>query len=104
MIESAPVPDAPAPSQPPLTRNEGLKSTHALLGGTIASTLADPTADHFTQDDYEFLKFHGVYRQDDRDARKTGKAYIMMVRTKFPGGAINAEQYLACDALATQFG
>jgi len=101
MIESAP---SATPAQPPLTRNEGLKSGQALLAGSIASTLSDAAADHFTQDDYEFLKFHGVYQQDDRDARKTGKAYIMMVRTKFPGGAINAEQYLGCDRLATEYG
>lgn len=104
MIPSVPSPVDDSPVQPPLTRNEGLKSNNALLGGTIASTLASAGEDHFTQDDYEFLKFHGVYQQDDRDTRKTGKAYIMMVRTKFPGGAINAEQYLACDALATNFG
>ena len=42
-----------------LTRNEGLKETYPLLTGTIAETLADPAADHFTADDYEFLKFHG---------------------------------------------
>ena len=100
MIENAPS-AAPAP---PLSRNEGLKTAHALLGGTIASTLADASLDHFTQDDYEFLKFHGVYQQDDRDTRKAGKHYIMMVRTKFPGGTINAGQYLACDRLATDYG
>lgn len=97
-------PPAGVAAVPPFTRNEGLKSGQALLGGSIASTLADPTADHFSQDDYEFLKFHGVYQQDDRDARKSGKQYIMMVRTKFPGGAITAEQYLACDQLSTEFG
>src|ERR1051325_2521035 len=87
-----------------LTRNEGLKENNPLLAGTIAQTLADPTAEKFTEDDYEFLKFHGIYQQDDRDKRKTGKQYILMVRTKFPGGVLSAPQYVACDQLATEFG
>jgi len=86
-----------------LTRNEGLKETSPTLMGTIAQTLADPMVDHFSDDDYEFLKFHGIYQGDDRDKRKTGKQYILMVRTKFPGGVLSAQQYLACDRLATQY-
>jgi len=86
-----------------LTRNEGLKSSHPHLAGNIAQTLADPALNSFTQDDYEFLKFHGVYQQDDRDKRKVGKQFIFMVRTKFPGGTLNAEQYLACDHLASTY-
>jgi sulfite reductase (NADPH) hemoprotein beta-component len=86
-----------------LTRNEGLKETHPLLAGTIAETLADPAVEHFTADDYEFLKFHGIYQQDDRDQRKAGKHYILMVRTKFPGGVLSAQQYVLCDQLATQY-
>src|SRR6267142_4215414 len=86
-----------------LTRNEGLKETHPLLAGTIAETLADSTAERFTDDDYEFLKFHGIYQQDDRDQRKAGKHYIMMVRTKFPGGVLSAQQYLVCDQLASRY-
>jgi sulfite reductase (NADPH) hemoprotein beta-component len=87
-----------------LTRNEGLKEGNPQLTGTIHQTLNDEAAQCFTQDDYEFLKFHGVYQQDDRDQRKAGKHYMMMVRTKFPGGSLNAEQYLTCDRLATQYG
>src|SRR5713101_1607035 len=86
-----------------LTRNEGLKETHPLLAGTIAETLADTTAERFTDDDYEFLKFHGIYQQDDRDQRKAGKHYILMVRTKFPGGVLTAQQYVLCDQVATQY-
>ena len=56
-----------------LTRNEGLKETKPLLDGTIAQTLADRSAERFSDDDYEFLKFHGIYQQDDRDKRKQGK-------------------------------
>src|SRR5690349_13048334 len=86
-----------------LTRNEGLKENHPLLAGTIADTLADPAAERFTDDDYEFLKFHGIYKKDDRDQRKAGKHYILMVRTKFPGGVLSAQQYVLCDQLATQY-
>ncbi len=91
-------------AQTKLTRNEGLKETYPLLAGTIAQTLADPAADSFSHDDYEFLKFHGIYQQDDRDQRKGGKQFIMMVRTKFPGGVLSPQQYVVCDQLATQYG
>ncbi len=84
------------------TRNEGLKSGSPTLAGTIAQTLRDPALDRFSDDDYEFLKFHGVYQQDDRDLRKTGKKYIFMVRLRLPGGVLTPAQYLACDALASR--
>src|SRR4030095_15800047 len=87
-----------------LSRNEGLKEGNPLLSGTIPEALADAASDHFSDDDYEFLKFHGIYQQDDRDKRKTGKQYILMVRTKFPGGVLSAKQYVVCDDLASQYG
>jgi len=87
-----------------LTRNEGLKEAHPMLAGTIPQTLADGAAERFSEDDYEFLKFHGIYQQDDRDVRKAGKHFILMVRTKFPGGVLGAAQYLVCDDLAGQYG
>jgi sulfite reductase (NADPH) hemoprotein beta-component len=87
-----------------LSRNEGLKSSQSLLAGTIASTLANGNTDRFSDDDYEFLKFHGIYQQDDRDKRKVAKQYMLMVRTKFPGGVLNASQYLVCDKLAEEYG
>ncbi|HEY5911997.1 MAG TPA: NADPH-dependent assimilatory sulfite reductase hemoprotein subunit [Verrucomicrobiae bacterium] len=87
-----------------LTRVEGLKQNNPLLSGTIPQALADAAADHFSDDDYEFLKYHGVYQQDDRDKRKTGKQYILMVRTKFPGGVLSAPQYLVCDKLSADYG
>lgn len=86
-----------------LTRNEHLKTNSPMLAGTVAQTLSNAEADHFSDDDYEFLKFHGIYQQDDRDKRKTGKQWMFMIRTKFPGGTLSAEQYLACDFLASQY-
>ena len=87
-----------------LTKNEGLKEANPLLAGTIVQTLNDPSAESFSHDDYEFLKFHGIYQQDDRDQRREGKHFILMVRTKFPGGVLTAPQYLVCDQLAGQYG
>jgi sulfite reductase (NADPH) hemoprotein beta-component len=83
--------------------NELLKERSPTLAGTIAQALADPQADHFTEDDTQFLKAHGVYQQDDRDLRKTGKKYVFMVRCRIPGGVLTPAQYLACDDLATRY-
>lgn len=93
-----------SPAAVKLSRNEGLKQACPTLAGSIASTLADPGADHFSDDDYEFLKFHGIYQQDDRDLRKTGKKYIFMVRGRLPGGIVSAPQYLAFDEAARRHG
>ncbi len=82
------------------TNNELLKESCPSLAGSISKALADETAQSFTHDDYEFLKFHGVYQQDDRDLRQYGKKFIMMVRVKIPGGVINSEQYLTLDRLS----
>ena len=87
-----------------LTHNENIKAAIPTLAGTIAATIADPTTDHFSEDDNQFLKFHGSYQQDDRDLRKTGKKYIMMIRGRIPGGVMTAKQYGVFDSLATQYG
>jgi sulfite reductase (NADPH) hemoprotein beta-component len=93
------------PETPPkLTRNEGLKAADPLLAGTIAQTLANPAQERFSDDDYEFLKFHGIYQQDDRDKRKTGKQFIYMVRGRLPGGAITPAVYLGFDELCGLYG
>ena len=92
-----------APAKPPV-KNELLKAADPRLAGTIAATLADPNAERFSDDDEQFIKFHGMYQQDDRDKRKTGKQYIFMVRNRVPGGVISPEQYLAFDDLATRYG
>ena len=87
-----------------LTHNEEIKAAIPTLAGTIAATIADPTTDHFSEDDNQFLKFHGSYQQEDRDLRKTGKKYIMMIRGRIPGGVMTAKQYGVFDSLATQYG
>jgi sulfite reductase (NADPH) hemoprotein beta-component len=87
-----------------LTHNEEIKAAIPTLAGTIAATLNDAGADHFSEDDNQFLKFHGSYQQDDRDLRKTGKKYIMMVRGRIPGGVMTSRQWRVFDLLATTYG
>jgi len=87
-----------------LTHNEEIKDAIPTLAGAIAATLNDASAGHFSEDDNQFLKFHGSYQQDDRDLRKTGKKYIMMVRSRVPGGVMTARQWQVFDLLATTHG
>ena len=93
---------AEAPAK--LTHNEEIKAAIPTLAGTLAATFNNPANDHFSDDDNQFLKFHGSYQQDDRDLRKTGKKYIMMIRGRIPGGIMTAKQYGVFDSLATQYG
>jgi len=87
-----------------LTHNEDIKGAAPTLAGTIAATIADPSADHFSDDDKEFLKFHGCYQQDDRDLRKTGKKFIMMVRGRIPGGVMTSNQWRVFDDISAKYG
>jgi sulfite reductase (NADPH) hemoprotein beta-component len=87
-----------------LTHNELLKEANPTLAGTITAVLADPVADRFSEDDGQFLKFHGIYQQDDRDKRKVAKHYMFMVRGRLPGGVVSPDQYLTFDRLATECG
>ena len=75
-------------------RNEQLKQAHPLLEGTIAQTPADANA--------EFLKFHDIYQQDDRDKRKVAKEYIFIVRGRLPSDSVSPDVYLAFDRLASE--
>ena len=88
----------------PVSKNEVLKQNDPLLAGNIAATMADPAADCFSEDDQQFIKFHGIYQQDDRDLRKTAKKYMMMIRGRIPGGVMTAAQWITFDDLATQYG
>ncbi len=95
----------PSVTPPPsLTSNELLKLNDPTLAGTIAETLADPAQERFSDDDEQFLKFHAIYQQDDRDKRKTGKQYLYLIRARLPGGVVPATQYLAFDELARLHG
>ena len=94
----------PAPDPTTPTHNEVLKENDPTLAGNLAATMADPAADRFSDDDTQFLKFHGAYQQDDRDLRKTGKKYMMMIRGRIPGGVMTAAQWITFDDLATNYG
>lgn len=89
---------------PKLSHNEVLKDAIPTLAGNLAATMADPNADRFSDDDTQFLKFHGCYQQDDRDLRKSGKKYMIMIRGRIPGGVMTAKQYAVFDQLATDYG
>ncbi len=88
---------------------EKAKQAGRHLRGTIAETLGS-AATHFGDDDATLLKFHGTYQQDDRDRRRDReaagleKAYIFMARVALPAGVLTAEQYLAFDTLASEYG
>uniref|UniRef100_UPI00404A2097 NADPH-dependent assimilatory sulfite reductase hemoprotein subunit n=1 Tax=Cephaloticoccus sp. TaxID=1985742 RepID=UPI00404A2097 len=92
------------PEPTKLSHNEILKANDPALAGNLAATMADPAADRFSDDDTQFLKFHGAYQQDDRDLRKTGKKYQMMIRGRIPGGVMTAAQWITFDELATTHG
>ena len=53
------------PTEKKPSRNEELKTAIPTLAGNIAATLADTSAACFSTDDEQFLKFHGIYQQDD---------------------------------------
>ncbi|HMF75544.1 MAG TPA: NADPH-dependent assimilatory sulfite reductase hemoprotein subunit [Bryobacteraceae bacterium] len=70
------------------------------LRGTLAAELetSDP---QFSKPATSVLKFHGIYQQDDREARKVGpKQYSAMIRVGVAGGRLTPEQYLALDRIA----
>jgi sulfite reductase (NADPH) hemoprotein beta-component len=85
-----------------LTHNEVIKEAVPTLAGTIAATLANAGTDQFSGDDNQFLKFHGVYQQDDRDSRSAGKKYIMMIRGRIPGGVMTSNQWRVFDEAVRQ--
>jgi len=88
---------------------EGLKVISEGLGGFLLDELADLSTDRISEGAYQLLKFHGSYQQDDRDTRRERKKqgldrdWQFMVRTKFPGGRLTAEQYLLADDLASDY-
>jgi len=86
-----------------VTHNEVIKEAIPTLAGSIASTMVSGM-DQFSADDQQFLKFHGIYQQDDRDLRKAGKKFIMMVRGRIPGGVMTPSQWIAFDDLSAKHG
>ena len=94
----------------PAKNVEEIKAESHSLRGEIADTLQQNDQSHFADEEFQLLKFHGTYQQDDRDERtrrkqqSLDKAWIFMVRSKLPGGALTAAQYLAHDRIAGELG
>ncbi|HOL72808.1 MAG TPA: NADPH-dependent assimilatory sulfite reductase hemoprotein subunit [Bryobacteraceae bacterium] len=83
---------------------ERVKEQSRHLRGAILEELELPTP-NFSKETVQILKFHGVYQQTDRDARKAGvTGYGSMVRVGIPGGVLSPEQYLLLDRLADEVG
>jgi sulfite reductase (NADPH) hemoprotein beta-component len=94
-------------TEPPKTKvshNEVIKEANPTLAGGIGRTLVDAAADRFSEDDSQFLKFHGIYQQDDRDLRKVAKKFIFMIRGRLPGGVVDPKLYLVFDRLSRDYG
>src|SRR5437660_6392451 len=98
-----------ADKQADVSAVEQIKQASRGLRGSLAPELAAGTR-HFEDEAAQLLKFHGVYQQDDRDARRQRSdaglepQYAFMVRCKIPGGVLTATQYLALDELAGRYG
>lgn len=84
---------------------ELVKENSRGLRGNIAEELTNESP-QFTKETSQLLKFHGIYPQSDRDARKAGQEpqYGSMVRVQVPGGVLTPGQYLALDRLADEAG
>src|SRR5216683_2870869 len=87
---------------------EHIKSESSHLRGQIGEELAQDST-HFSDAQVQLIKFHGIYQQENRDARQarkaagSEKAYQFMVRSRIPGGMLTAEQYLVEDELAGRY-
>jgi sulfite reductase (ferredoxin) len=88
---------------------ERIKIESNYLRGRIAEELAEDSS-YFSEDQIQLIKFHGMYQQEDRDVRQARKAagaekaYQFMIRSRIPGGALTAHQYLVQDELADLYG
>jgi len=91
-----------------LSDNERLKRESERLRGTITDDLANPLTGGFEGDNFQLIRFHGMYQQDDRDiraqraAQKLEPLHTVMLRVRLPGGIIRPEQWGALDEFATQ--
>lgn len=92
-----------------LSDNERLKAESRHLRGTITEDLKDPVTGGFTADNFQLIRFHGMYQQDDRDIRnertkqKLEPLHNVMLRARLPGGVITPEQWLVIDKFAEDY-
>lgn len=98
----AKLPDAP------LADNERLKGQSRYLEGTISNDLTDGLTGGFNGDNFQLIRFHGMYEQDDRDIRaerveqKLEPLKNVMLRCRLPGGIITPAQWLGIDTFASE--
>ncbi|NLR36368.1 assimilatory sulfite reductase (NADPH) hemoprotein subunit [Aeromonas hydrophila] len=96
----------PGPVEGPLADNERLKRESDHLRGTIAQDLTDPLTGGFNGDNFQLIRFHGMYQQDDRDirpertAQKLEPLHNVMLRARLPGGIITPAQWQVIDKFA----
>ncbi|WED21781.1 assimilatory sulfite reductase (NADPH) hemoprotein subunit [Vibrio sp. JC009] len=92
----------------PLSDNERLKRESNYLRGTITEDLNDHMTGGFSADNFQLIRFHGMYQQDDRDIRaerikqKLEPLHNVMLRARMPGGVITPQQWLAIDKFAQE--
>ncbi|WP_278182968.1 assimilatory sulfite reductase (NADPH) hemoprotein subunit [Vibrio misgurnus] len=92
----------------PWSDNERLKRESHFLRGTIEQDLQDRITGGFSADNFQLIRFHGMYQQDDRDIRaerskqKLEPLHNVMLRARMPGGIITPHQWLAIDKFATE--
>lgn len=92
-----------------LADNERMKGQSHLLRGTISDDLKDDVTGGFTADNFQLIRFHGMYQQDDRDIRaertkqKLEPLHNVMLRARLPGGVIQPHQWLVIDKFAADY-
>jgi len=88
---------------------EVVKENSNYLRGTIQESLNDPLTGAIRADDQLLIKFHGTYQQQNRDVdierkhQKVEPLYSFLIRVRVPGGVATAQQWLAMDALSSQY-
>ncbi len=91
-----------------LADNERLKQESNFLRGTITADLNDKLSSGFRGDNFQLIRFHGMYAQDDRDirpglvARKLEARKNVMLRCRLPAGIMTPKQWLGIDKFATE--
>ncbi len=89
---------------------EGIKENSNFLRGTLKEGLLDELTGAISESDQQIIKLHGTYMQSDRELESERKKqmleplYSFMIRVRLPAGVSTAEQWLAVDKLAKQYG
>ena len=93
--------------KPKLSDNERLKGQSDYLHGSIKEDLGEQITGGFQGDNFQLIRFHGMYEQDDRDIRaerleqKLEPNKNVMLRCRLPGGIIQPKQWLGIDEFAS---